>query len=550
MHLRHPAAAGSCARPVYTLSLTRGSAVEKLRLEGEGKKVEQVGLAQARATEARVNAFGGPQYQLMQQVMARFPESVERGQIDIVPKVMVGGGAIDGKDGLLSGNMLGALMAMMLSAQGGAGPLIEGKEQAQKPYAGDPRRASLSVRIGCGWWRAHRCGSRWTSPRREPLTGGMYAMRRRMHLLRSEWPLLVSVATTVLFMVFGRSWLADLSGFLWFAFMLVWLFCTILLSAFALVRHAESLAVRLGEPLGTLVLTLAVTGLEVMMIAAVMYTSQGDSSLARDTMFAVVMIVLNGLVGLCLLLGGLRYHEQTYNLYGANAFLAVIVPLAVLGMVLPTFTASSPGPTFSPLQAVFLIVISTGLYGVFLAIQTLRHRDYFVAPASPGAATEHAGDEAHDGLEIRSAAYHTVLLIANLLPVVVLAKQLAVPIHYGIANLGAPPALGGLLVAALILSPESLAAIRAARANQLQRSINLSLGSVLATISLTVPAVLTIGFLTGKTIVLGLGAVDMTLLLLTLVVSILTFALERTNVLLGAVHLLLFLAYLMLMFEK
>jgi hypothetical protein len=155
-------------------------------------------------------------------------------------------------------------------------------------------------------------------------------------MLRREWPLLVSIATTTLFLVLGEGWLADLSSFVWFGFMLAWLFGAILVSAFAVVRHAEGLAVRLGEPLGTLVLTLSKSGMEMMMIAAVMYTGHGESSLARDTMLAILMIVLNGLVGGSLLLGGLRYHEQTYNLYGANAFLAVILPLAVLGLVLPT----------------------------------------------------------------------------------------------------------------------------------------------------------------------------------------------------------------------
>jgi Ca2+:H+ antiporter len=290
-----------------------------------------------------------------------------------------------------------------------------------------------------------------------------------------------------------------------------------------------------------------VTGIEVMMITAVMYAGDGNASLARDTVFAAVMIVLNGLVGLCLLLGGLRYREQVYNLYGANAFLTVIVPLAVLGLVLPSFTVSSPDQTFSPFQSIFYAVMAVGLYGVFLAIQTLGHREYFIAPDSAGAPVEH---QEHDGLEVRSASYHTLFLLAYLVIAVILAEQLAVPIDYGISVLGAPPSLGGLLVAVLVLSPECLAAVRAALANQLQRSINLSLGGVLAVISLTIPAVLTIGLITGQTIILGLDTVDMTLLLLTLVVSILTFALERTNVLLGAVHLLLFLAYLMLIFEK
>lgn len=286
----------------------------------------------------------------------------------------------------------------------------------------------------------------------------------------------MSLATTALFVVFGQGWLTDLSSAVWFTVMLAWFFGAILVSAFAVVRHAEGLAWRLGEPLGTLVLTLSMSSMELMMIAAVMYAGHGGAALARDTMLAIVMIVLNGLVGASLLLGGLRYHEQTYNLYGANAFLAVILPLAVLGLVMPNFTVSSPGPTLSPLQSTFLILMSVGLYGVFLAIQTLRHRDYFV---SPGAAPmeDHQDGETPGGLGVQSARYHGLLLLAYALPIVLLAKQIAVPIDYGISVLGAPAALGGLLVAVLILSPESLAAVRAALANQLQRSINLALGT-------------------------------------------------------------------------
>lgn len=358
--------------------------------------------------------------------------------------------------------------------------------------------------------------------------------------LKREWPLGTALVTTALFLGFGASWLADLSSGPWFALMSGWLFGVILLAAFAAVRHAEAIAHRLGEPLGTLVLTLAVTGIEVTIIAAVMYAGKGNSTLARDAMLAVVMIVLNGMVGLSLLLGGLRHHEQTYNLQGANAFLAVIVPISVLGLVLPNFTVSSPGPTYSPLQATFLIVMSVVLYGVFLAIQNLRHREYFVDLATVP----------EEAVEARSLAFHGPLLVLYLVAVLLLAKQIAVPINYGIHVLHAPAALGGFLVSVLVLAPESLSAARAALANQLQRSVNLLLGSVLASISLTIPAVLAIGFITDQTIVLGLDAADTTLLVLTLAVSTLTFASSRTNVLLGAVHLLLFLAYLMLMFEK
>jgi len=362
--------------------------------------------------------------------------------------------------------------------------------------------------------------------------------------LRREWPLALDVATAGLFLAFGSVWLAELSNPAWFAFLLVWLLAVILFSAFGVVRHAEGLATLVGEPLGTLVLTLCVTGIEAMLIASAMFMGKGNPALARDAMFAVVMIVLNGMVGLALLLGGLRYHEQEYNLQGANAFLAVIMPLAVLGLVLPNFTQSTAGPTLSRPQGALLIVLSLSLYGVFLAIQNARHREYFLPP---GAAEER--EQQHGEAETRSIAYHGLLLAAYLVPLVYLCKQLAYPLDYGIRVLGAPPALGGFLVAALVLSPESLSAIRAARANHLQRSVNLLLGSVLATISLTLPAVLAIGLLTGRTIILGLDPASITLLALTLILSTMTFTGGRTNVLLGAVHLLLFIAYLMLLFD-
>jgi Ca2+:H+ antiporter len=364
---------------------------------------------------------------------------------------------------------------------------------------------------------------------------------------RREWPLLVTISATVLFLLFGGAWLSDLSNPMKFTVLFLALFSVILLAAFSVVRHAENLAIIFGEPAGTLVLTLSVTGIEVSLIAASMFTGQGHPTLARDSMFAVVMIVLNGMVGLSLLLGGWRYHEQSYNLQGANAFLAVIIPLAVLGLVLPSFTTSSPGPTFSPLQATFFIAMSIGLYGVFLAIQNTRHRPYFVWPSLE---SEETPASKCDHRDVGSVPLHTGLLLLYFGPLVILAKQLAVPIDHGIRVLGAPPVLGGLLVAVLVLAPESFAAARAALANKLQRSINVLLGSVLATISLTIPAILSIGLLMGKTITLGLEPVDQVMLVLTLLLSTLTFSRSRTNVLLGAVHVLLFLAYLMLIFER
>ncbi len=357
----------------------------------------------------------------------------------------------------------------------------------------------------------------------------------------AEWPLVVSIATAGLSFYLQAGWFAAVPEHVAMAGTMLWLTAVIVVSAFAVVRHAEGLAERLGEPYGTLILTMAVTGIEVMMITAAMSAGNGQPALARDAMFAVVMIVLNGMVGVVLLTGGLKYREQTYNLQGINAFLSLIIPLAVLGLILPNFTSDSPGPTVSRFHAGFAIVMSLGIYAVFLAIQTSVHRHYFV---------NGNGEAAHEeGGEAQAAPYHAVFLVAYLTPLVLLSKVLAHRVEGLIEVLHAPLALGGFLVAVLVLSPESLTAVRAAWGNQLQRSLNILLGSVLATIGLTIPAVLMVGLVTGQTIYLGLSAPNMVMLSLTLVVSILTFSTPRTNVLLGAVHLVMFVAYLMLMFE-
>jgi Ca2+:H+ antiporter len=362
-------------------------------------------------------------------------------------------------------------------------------------------------------------------------------------MITREWRLLPIYATAAAFFAFDERLLGNLASPWWAAFVLAWLFGIMMLSAFAVVRHADCLAEIFGEPFGTLILTLAITVIEVLLISAVMLTGPQESTLARDTMFAVIMIVFNGMAGLALLVGGLRYHEQTYNLQAANAFLAVIVPLAVLGLVLPNFTLSAPGGSLSALHQGFLMLMSVGLYAVFLAIQTLRHRHYFVDRGE-------VEEKAAPVTDLRPAYYHGGLLVLYIVPIVLLSKKIAVPIDFGMRVVGAPPALVGMLVAALILAPESLSAVRAALANQLQRSINLLLGSVLASISLTIPAVLAIGLLTDRTIVLGLEVVDVVLLLLTLGISTLTYGSGRTNVLLGAVHLLLFAAYVVLIFDR
>lgn len=370
------------------------------------------------------------------------------------------------------------------------------------------------------------------------------------HPLRQEWPLLLGVASTGLFLAFGKGWLADLSHPLWMGLLFVWLVGAILASAFGVVRHADCLAIKLGEPLGTLVLTLSVIGMEVMMVAALMLAKNPEPTMARDTMFAVVMIVLNALFGMALLVGGWRHHEQHYNLQGAVSFVTMLVPLAVTGLVLPYYTAATATPALTLLRAVAMMVVTAGLYGVFLAVQTRSHPDYFKEPGKLRWSDEAAEASEHAQFTVRSLPFHAVLLVLWLLPVVVLSKKLAVVLEAGGERLGAPPALSGMLVAILILFPEGMAGVRAALGNRLQRSVNLLFGAALSTLAMTVPAVILISLLTGKVIQLGLSPVNQILLVLTLAVSTITCMTGRTNVLNGFIHLVLFVAYVILMFER
>jgi Ca2+:H+ antiporter len=366
-------------------------------------------------------------------------------------------------------------------------------------------------------------------------------------VFKSEMALWCGILTTAAFLMFGYDMLGDLSSSVRFLLLFGWLFAVMLWLSFGVVRHADCLAVILGEPYGTLILTLAVISIEVVMISAVMITGDNVPTLARDTMFAVLMIILNGLLGLTLLLGGLKHREQEYNMTGAKTYLGVIVPLAVLGLILPRFTTSAPGGQVTPLMAVFLLLMSGGLYVVFLLIQTRRHTQFFKQPSAT--VEDHADDHHHEGLVIRSVGHHVLFLVLTMLPIVLLSKNMAKLVDHGIETLSAPQALGGFLVAILVLSPEGMAAIKSALSNQLQRTVNIGLGSALSTIGLTIPAVLVISLVTGRTVELGLEAAEIVLLILTLVVAAINFGTGRTNIMQGAVHLIIFLAYIVLIFD-
>jgi Ca2+:H+ antiporter len=310
-------------------------------------------------------------------------------------------------------------------------------------------------------------------------------------------------------------------------------------AVFAAVYHAEVVAHRVGEPFGTLVLALAVTVIETALIVSVMIAAPGESAgLARDTVFAAVMIVCSGIVGACLLAGGARHHEQGFQLQGASAALAVLVVLTGLTLVFPSYAASALGPLYSTPQLVFAGIVSLVLYGSFVFVQTVRHRDYFL-PVETDDAEAHAPPPAN-----RTAALSAGLLLVSLVAIVGLAKILTPAVESGVAWLGVPKSVVGIVIAALVLLPEGLAAVKSALADRLQTSLNLALGSALATIGLTIPAVATVSIALGRRLELGLDAKGQVLLLLTLLLSVITLGTGRTTVLQGIVHLVLFAVFL------
>jgi Ca2+:H+ antiporter len=315
-------------------------------------------------------------------------------------------------------------------------------------------------------------------------------------------------------------------------------------AVFVAVHHAEVVAHRVGEPFGTLVLALAVTAIESSLILSMMIAGgQEMAVLARDSLYAAVMIICTGVVGLCLLAGGLAHHEQTFRVEGAGPGLAALFVLATLALVLPAFTTTTPAGTYSRSQLGFVAVSSALLWAIFVFVQTMRHRDYFIPEANASNPQAHA-EPPTTGQAWASFGW----LLLSLVTVVGLAKMLSPTIENGVAAANAPRAVVGIVIAALVLLPETWAAVRAARANRLQTSMNLAIGSALATIGLTVPLVVVASIGLDLPLVLGLPPKEMALLAVTFLVSAVTLGTGRTYLMQGAVHLVLFAAYLFLAF--
>ena len=309
----------------------------------------------------------------------------------------------------------------------------------------------------------------------------------------------------------------------------------------AAVHHAEVVALRVGEPYGTLVLALAVTIIEVGLIISIMLSGAPSLTLLRDSVHAVVMLVVHGLAGLCIVIGAFRERESEIQVEGAKAFLAVLIPMATLVMVLPNHLVSAPGPYYSPLQLAFVSAVCLGLYTAFLFIQTGWHRAYFLPVGE-----EDAVEQARPSRRITLASLG--LLLMALLSVVLLAKSLAPALEAGVEAAGAPLAIVGVIIAAIVLLPETAAAVRAAARHRLQASINLALGSAVASIGLAVPVVALASCWIGQPLELGISSGASVLMALGFVVAIITYGTGRTNLLSGIVHLVLLATYVFTVF--
>lgn len=309
-------------------------------------------------------------------------------------------------------------------------------------------------------------------------------------------------------------------------------------SVLAAVHHAETIADRVGEPYGTLVLALAVTLIEVSLIVSLMAAGGEEASgLARDTVFAAVMIILNGIIGLCLLVGGLKHREQSFSLDGVSAALVALGTIGVMTLVFPNYTLTTPGPYYSDSQLVLIGIVTLVIYGTFIFTQTIGHRQYFLQ-GDADASTQHAPPSN------AVTALSCLLLLCCLVAVVLLAKKLAPSLEAAVRHVGAPDALVGVIIAAIVLLPEGLAALRAARANRLQISLNLALGSALASIGLTIPAVSFLSLGTSTHLRLGIDAKSSLLLMLSLFVVVVALRTGRTIILHGVVLLTVFVVYL------
>lgn len=362
----------------------------------------------------------------------------------------------------------------------------------------------------------------------------------------------------IVFMLFGQSFLGDSITPVTATGVFLILLFTIIGAAFGVVKEADELAHKLGEPYGTLILTLAIVSIEVILIVAVMLGPGDNPTIGKDSIFSVMMIIMNLVVGLCILLGGVKFGEQEYNAQGTITYLGMIIMLGGIGMMLPNYIEGAGGGSFSYTQAVVLSSLIIALYGLFLFFQMKRYRHLYVQPKDGFLEIPFGERQLQDMAKStdkisknnkREIWTRSFVLIAMILPIVLLSHNMAVVVDYGIKAADLPPLLGGVLIAVIVFTPESMTAVKAALNNEFQRAINLCHGAFVSTVGLTVPAVLIIGLITGKTVLFGMTATETILFVITLLLSLLTFLGKRTTPIVGIMHLVLFAVFIMLIFN-
>ena len=368
---------------------------------------------------------------------------------------------------------------------------------------------------------------------------------------RTRILLLAAWLVVGLFFTVGGSWLAAPMSPMGAAAIFAVLFITIVAASFGVVREADHLAHQLGEPYGTLILTLSVVTIEVILIASVLLGPGEAPTIGRDSIFAVMMIIMNLVIGICLVVGAARNGDQEYNAQGAVSYLSMIVLLTGTALVLPQFTSGQG--EFSTAQAWGVAVLTVVLYAVFLWSQMGAQRRYFIQPAAgamtvPAEADAAASAEAAVAIDRKAVVVRSLVLIAMILPIVLLAHFLAIVMDWGVAAAGLPPAVSGVLIAIIVFTPESITAVKAAMNNEMQRTSNLCHGAFVSTVGLTVPAVLVIGLLTGKQVIMGISMTEVVLLALTIALSMKTFGGQKTSPIQGYMHILLFAVFGMLLF--
>ncbi|SFE89425.1 Ca2+:H+ antiporter [Pedobacter antarcticus] len=363
-----------------------------------------------------------------------------------------------------------------------------------------------------------------------------------------------------LFTVFGHSLLGESMSSTTAVIAFLILLLTIVGAAFGVVKEADELAHKLGEPYGTLILTLSIVSIEVILISAVMLGPGEFPTIGKDSIFSVMMIIMNLVIGLCILLGGLKYGEQEYNAQGAMSYLGMIIMLGSIGMMLPNFIEGAGNGIFSNTQAIVLSSLIIILYGFFLLLQMKGYRHLYIQPQK-GKMEIPFAERNSDLLTVTGPVddpsksnkneiiIRSAVLIVTILPIVLLSHNMATVVDYGIKAANLPPLLGGVLIAIIVFTPESMTAVKAALNNEFQRAINLCHGAFVSTVGLTVPSVLIVGLITGKTVLFGLTATEMILFIITLLLSLMTFLGKRTTPMVGIMHLVLFLVFIMLIFN-